>query len=64
MPRSKKLSGPISIRLDPDVRAAIEHLAEADGRSVSDYINRALRAHAEALRWLAPTHSKKPKAKG
>jgi hypothetical protein len=39
----------MSIRLDPDVRQAIEELAEEDGRSVSGYINRALRAHAEAL---------------
>jgi len=53
----------MSIRLDPDVRVAIERLAEADGRSVSGYINRALRAHADALEVLAPTHSKKPRAK-
>jgi len=46
----------MSIRLDPDVRAAIEDLAQADDRSVSSYINRALRQHVEAMR-------KKPKAK-
>ena len=56
----------MSIRLDPDVRQAIEELAEEDGRSVSGYINRALRAHAEALGRLEvePPKSKKPKAKG
>jgi hypothetical protein len=34
----------MSIRLGPDVRAAIERLAEADERSVSGYINRVCRA--------------------
>jgi predicted transcriptional regulator len=48
----------MSIRLDPDIRQAIEDLAAADDRSVSSYINRALRAHVEAVR------GKKPKAKG
>ena len=54
--RGAKLSGPISIRLDPDARTAIEELAKADDRSVSSYINRALRAHVDAIR-------KKPKGK-
>jgi predicted transcriptional regulator len=39
----------MSIRLDPDVRAAIEELAQADDRSVSSYINRLCRAHVEAV---------------
>jgi len=46
----------MSIRLDPDVREAIEELAAADDRSVSSYINRALRQHVDAIR-------KRPKAK-
>ena len=50
----------MSIRLDPDVRAAIEELAEADDRSVSSYINRALRQHVEAVRGKA----RQPKGKG
>lgn len=49
MPREKKLSGPISIRLEPDVRAAVEELAKADDRSVSSYINRVLRQHVEQV---------------
>jgi|EndMetStandDraft_5_1072996.scaffolds.fasta_scaffold269673_2 predicted transcriptional regulator len=46
MERSKKLD-PISIRLDPDVKAALEELAKADDRSLSAYINRTLRQHIE-----------------
>ena len=49
MERSKKLE-PISIRLEADVKSALEALAEADERSLSAYINRALRQHVEALR--------------
>jgi hypothetical protein len=41
---------PISIRLDADVRAAIETLAKEDERSLSAYINRVLRQHAETMR--------------
>jgi predicted HicB family RNase H-like nuclease len=56
MPRIKKLSGPMSIRLDPDVREALEELAKSDDRSVSSYINRVLRQHVEGI-------PKKPKAR-
>jgi predicted transcriptional regulator len=56
MERRKKLD-PISIRLDPDVKAALEELAKEDERSLSAYINRVLRQHIDAVR-------KKPKAKG
>ena len=49
MERSKKLD-PISIRLDPDVKAALEGLAQADDRSLSAYINRTLRQHVEDKR--------------
>jgi len=45
----KKLE-PISIRLDPDVRSGIEALAKADERSLSAYINRALRQHIEQIK--------------
>jgi len=37
---------PISLRLDADVRAALEERAGEDERSLSAYINRVLRAHA------------------
>jgi predicted transcriptional regulator len=46
----------MSIRLDPDVRAALEELAKSDDRSVSSYINRVLRQHVEGI-------PKKPKAR-
>jgi hypothetical protein len=45
--REKKLQ-PLSIRLDADVRRAIEKLARKDDRSLSAYINRLLREHAVA----------------
>jgi len=43
---------PTTIRLDPDVKQAIEALSEADGRSVSGYINRVLRDHIEVANAL------------
>jgi predicted transcriptional regulator len=46
MGREKKLE-PISIRLDPDVKEAIQALARQDERSLSSYINRVLRQHAD-----------------
>jgi predicted transcriptional regulator len=52
--KSAKKLEPIAVRLDPDVRAGIEALAKADERSLSDYINRALRRHLEAERAAQP----------
>jgi hypothetical protein len=46
--RTKKLE-PISVRLDPDVRKAVETLAKSDDRSLSAYINRVLRLHVETV---------------
>jgi hypothetical protein len=40
----KKLD-PIPVRLDPDVRAALEKAAKADGRSLSNYINQVLKEY-------------------
>ena len=57
MKKGSKLTGPMSIRLEADVKAAVQELAAADDRSLSAYINRVLRQHIEAMR-------KKPKAKG
>lgn len=45
--RQKKLQ-PLSVRLEPDVRRAIEKLARKDDRSLSGYINHVLRDHAVA----------------
>jgi hypothetical protein len=56
---AKKLD-PISIRLDPDVRAGIEALAKAEDRSRSAYINRVLRQHLEHLEAVKPP----PRGKG
>jgi len=53
--RSKKLE-PISIGLDPDVKAALQELAAADDRTLSALINRTLRQYVQAY--------KKPKGKG
>ena len=47
---------PMSIRLDPDLKADLQELADADERSLNSYINRALRRHVETVR-------KRPKAK-
>jgi predicted transcriptional regulator len=44
MERQKKLD-PISIRLDPEVKAAVEKLAKADDRTLSAYVNRILKQH-------------------
>jgi predicted transcriptional regulator len=54
MKHGKKLMEPISIRLEPDVKAALQELASADERSLSSYINRALRQHIEAARGKRP----------
>jgi hypothetical protein len=50
MKKGSKLTGPMSIRLEPDVKAAVQELAAGDDRSVSSYINRVLRQHIEAIR--------------
>lgn len=47
--RKKKLLEPMSIRLDPDVKAALEGFAEDEDRSLSSYVNRVLRDHVERV---------------
>ncbi len=47
--RKKKLLEPMSIRLDPDVKAALEGFAEEEDRSLSSYVNRVLRDHVARL---------------
>jgi len=50
---------PISIRLEPDVKAALQEMADADERSLSSFVNRILRQFVENARG-----KKQPKAKG
>ena len=50
---------PISIRLEAEVKEALQELAEADERSLSSFINRILRTYVESVRGKRP-----PKAKG
>jgi predicted transcriptional regulator len=45
--RTTKLLSPVSIRLDPDVRNALDEWAAAEERSLSWYINRVLRQHVD-----------------
>jgi hypothetical protein len=47
--RKKKLLEPMSIRLDPDTKAALEGFAEDEDRSLSSYVNRVLREHVERV---------------
>jgi hypothetical protein len=49
MTRRKKKLEPMSIRLDPDVKAALQGFAEEEERSLSFYVNRVLREHVEQL---------------
>jgi predicted transcriptional regulator len=49
MTRRKKKLEPMSIRLDPDVKAALQGFAEEEERSLSFYVNRVLRHHVEAV---------------
>jgi predicted transcriptional regulator len=62
---AKKLE-PISIRLDAELKAVLEELAGEDDRSLSSYINRALRQHVEALGRKLPVDresAKKPSSR-
>jgi len=49
MTRRKKKLEPMSIRLDPDVKAALQGFAEEEERSLSFYVNRVLRDHVERI---------------
>jgi hypothetical protein len=42
-----KKTHPVAIRMDPDVKAALERLAADDNRSLSSYIGLLLRRHIE-----------------
>lgn len=43
---------PVGVRLDPEVRAALEQAAKADKRSLSAFIHKELEALAIARGWL------------
>ena len=49
MKDSKKLD-PMSIRLDPEVKAALEIIAQQEDRSLSYVINRVLRQYVETVK--------------
>lgn len=40
-----KKTQPLSHRLDPDIKAALQRLADADDRSLTNYVERILVAH-------------------
>jgi hypothetical protein len=55
MPRSKtKLGAPISLRIETEIREALQQFADADDRSLSSYIARILRQHVEQKRGKRP----------
>ena len=60
MKRTKKLAAQISIRLEEDVKAFLEEVAQLEDRSLSSQINRILRQWVE----MEAAARKKPKAKG
>ena len=60
MPRRPKLGTPISLRIEPEIREALQQFADDDERTLSSYIARLLRQHVEAKRG----GKKQPKPKG
>ena len=67
MTRRKKKLEPMSIRLDPDVKAALQGFAEEEERSLSFYVNRVLRNHVERVeatkQEAEPQEERKPDGK-
>ena len=43
-------TAPFSLRLDPDLKAVLQALADRDDRSLSNYVERILREVAQARR--------------
>ncbi|HEY1245520.1 MAG TPA: hypothetical protein VGF29_11905 [Hyphomicrobiaceae bacterium] len=60
MVRKKKLLEPMSIRLDPDVKAALQGFAEEEERSLSFYVNRVLRQHVQQVETRKQEVRKRP----
>jgi len=44
----EKRSASVGLRMPPSLKSALEDLAHADGRSLADYITRALTEHVAA----------------
>ncbi|HEX5998415.1 MAG TPA: hypothetical protein VFZ16_03295 [Hyphomicrobiaceae bacterium] len=61
--RKKKLLEPMSIRLDPDVKASLEGFAEEEDRSLSSYVNRVLRDHVARIEAKRQSEAQKADAK-
>ncbi len=61
--RKKKLLEPMSIRLDPDVKASLEGFAEEEDRSLSSYVNRVLRDHVARVEAKKQGEAQKADAK-
>ena len=61
MTRTTTKMNPIPVRLSAEVRAAVEAAAEADGRSLSNYIHRVLERHVEELQAGKGVTSKREK---
>ena len=44
----ERRSASVGLRMPPTLKSALEELARADGRSLADYIQRALREHVDS----------------
>ncbi len=55
----RPLKKKMSITLDSDIEKAIKTLAERDDRSFSQYINRVLRKHLEAIGYATEPNDNK-----
>jgi hypothetical protein len=60
MARTKKLASQISIRLEDELKTALEEMAQADDRSLSSMINRILRRYIDAARGKRPDAAPEP----
>jgi len=49
----------IGFRIKSDLKAEVERLAKADGRSLANYLERLLEAHVESVRGKKPKTSNK-----
>jgi hypothetical protein len=60
MARTKKLASQISIRLEDELKSALEEMARLDDRSLSSMINRILRRYIDAARGKRPDPAPEP----
>ena len=61
MPTRPKLGTPISLRIEPEIREALQQFADDDERTLSSYIARLLRQHVEAKRHEAGASGVRPR---